>query len=97
MEKIWNKIKNYRYKFVTALGTLGVFGTLAATFSVGVFGWIAGIAATFIFGYMIYGMYHAAKNTWNDGDTGSKIITVVYSVLAVGVIGAAIYLVLSLM
>ena len=92
MKNIWNKIKNFKYKWISALILLIASAGLSQLVNWNFLNYIMGASGLFLFGYVCIGGYHASKNTWNDGDTGSKVLAIVYSVVGLSFIGLLIYL-----
>jgi len=94
LTEIKNTLLGYQYYMITfIIGTL-LFGGVYNYFPSLVVGILASISTLGLFGYVIYGLYRAIVNTWNDGDMLSKIMAIVFGTLGTGLITFIVYLIL---
>lgn len=91
LRKFWTAYKNYNYKWATAAAIMVIVSIIKTITNWEWLGNIIWVTAIYLMGYLFIGMYHAAKNTWNDGGLGNKIWAVVYSILVLGALGAVAY------
>ena len=85
-KKIFSAVKNFRYKLITLfVGTVlfGVLsnyldGTISDVFTILSYIFSGGLGI-----YMCVLIFHAFRNTWNDGD---KILAIIYGIMAIALI-----------
>lgn len=86
IKKMWNKLKNYRYKAVTVFVITIISGIIARIYDIGFFHKVTFIGFFILVLYILLGFFIGMRNVYKDGDKTTAIVLTLFVISAISII-----------